>query len=42
MYTSGQKKEEANLSCIFLLLDLPPYFQRYTPDIFQCIHHISK
>lgn len=30
---SGQRKEEAKLSRIFLLLHLPQYFQHYTQEI---------
>lgn len=33
MYTSGQKKEEAKLSPIFLLLHFPQYFQHYVQEI---------
>lgn len=33
MYMSGQRKEEAKLSHILLLLHLPQYFQYYTQEI---------
>lgn len=33
MYTSGQKKEEAKLSHIFLLLHFSQYFQHYVQEI---------